>query len=120
MDRVTKEKVFDILTQLNNYPQLKAVVPISSLKLRNTDVLLKEIRKLLTDNIKYYPDDMYTDKNMRFMAAEIIREKTLRLLDKEVPYGIGVEITEYERRSGKDIIDIARYFMRKAGHSPLS
>ena len=77
VDRVTKEKVFDILTQLNNYPQLKAVVPISALKGRNTDVLLKEIRKLLTDNIKYYPDDMYTDKNMRFMAAEIIRGKDL-------------------------------------------
>jgi len=120
VDRVTKEKVFDILTQLNNYPQLKAVVPISALKGRNTDVLLKEIRKLLTDNIKYYPDDMYTDKNMRFMAAEIIREKTLRLLDKEVPYGIGVEITEYERRSGKDIIDIsADILCEKAGHRPI-
>ena len=119
VDHVTKEKVFEILTALNELRDLKAVVPISALRGRNIKPLKEEIKKLLTDNIKYYGDEMYTDRNMRFMAAEIIREKALRLLDKEVPYGIGVDVKEYNvRQSG--IIDVnADIICEKAAHKPI-
>ncbi len=120
VDHVTKEKVFEILGELNDYKELKAVVPLSALKEKNTDILLDEIKKLLTDTIKYYPEDMFTDKNMRFMVAETIREKTLRLLDKEVPYGIGVEVSAYERRENKDILEIeADIVCEKPAHKPI-
>lgn len=120
IDHILKEKVFEILTELNDYTDLKAVIPVSALKQKNTDKLMEELKKLLTDNIKYYPDDMFTDKNMRFMVAEIIREKTLRLLDKEVPYGIGVDVTRYEYRKDGKIIDInADIICEKAAHKPI-
>lgn len=120
IDHVTKEKVFEILTELKDYDKIKAMVPISALRNRNIDPLLGEIKKLLTDNVKYYDDDQYTDKNMRFMTAEIIREKALRLLDKEVPYGIGVDVTEYSYRQSGDIIDInADIICEKSAHKPI-
>ncbi|MGN1042336.1 MAG: GTPase Era [Christensenellales bacterium] len=119
VDHVTKEKVFGILTELNNLDKLTAVVPVSALRSRNIKPLKDEIKKLLTDTVKYYPDEQYTDRNMRFMAAEIIREKALRLLDKEVPYGIGVDIREYRvRESG--IIDVnADIICEKPAHKPI-
>ena len=120
VDHITKEKVMDILTELNGFEKLKAVVPISALRSRNVKPLLDEIKKLLTDTIKYYDEDSYTDKNMRFITAEIIREKALRLLDQEVPYGIGVEVREYAYREGADIIDInADIICEKQAHKPI-
>lgn len=119
VDHVTREKVFEILTELNKLDKLTAVVPVSALRGRNIEPLKDEIKKLLTDTIKYYPDEQYTDRNMRFMAAEIIREKALRLLDKEVPYGIGVDIREYKMRDS-GIIDInADIICEKAAHKPI-
>jgi GTP-binding protein Era len=120
VDHVLKSKVIEILTELNKFQKLSAVVPISALRNRNIEPLVEEIKKLLTDNVKYYDDESYTDKNMRFMTAEIIREKALRLLDKEVPYGIGVEVTKYALRSDGKIIDInADIICEKEAHKPI-
>ncbi len=119
VDHVTREKVFEILTELNKLQKLKAIVPVSALRNRNIQPLIEEIEKLLTDHVKYYDDDLYTDKNMRFMAAEIIREKALRLLDKEVPYGIGVDVTEYTVRNDGLVSINADLIIEKAAHKPI-
>ena len=120
VDHVTQEKVFEILSELNKLQNIKAVVPVSALRGRNIEPLKAEIKKLLKDNIKYFAEDQYTDKNMRFMTAEIIREKALRLLDKEVPYGIGIDVREYSYVEGKDLIEInADIICEKAAHKPI-
>ncbi len=120
VDHITKDKVMEVLTKLNELEGLTAVVPLSALKKRNVEPLISEIKKLLTDTIKYYDEDSYTDKNMRFITAEIIREKALRLLDQEVPYGIGVEVREYAYRESGDIIDInADIICEKQAHKPI-
>lgn len=119
MEQVTKEAVFNILTELKEYPELVAVIPMSALKGKNTATLLDEVKKLLTDTVKYFPDDAFTDKNMRFMAAELIREKTMRLLDKEVPYGIGVDITKYEVREDGLVSVDADIVCEKSAHKPI-
>ena len=120
VDHVTKDKVMGILTELNKLEKLTAVVPLSALRNRNVAPLIDEIKKLLTDTIRYYDEESYTDKNMRFIAGEIIREKALRLLDKEVPYGIGVEIREYSYREDGEIIDInADIICEKQAHKPI-
>lgn len=119
VDHVTKEAVFSILTRLNELTGLSAVVPISALRNRNIEPLKEEIKKLLTDNIKYYDDDRYTDRNMRFMTSEIIREKALRLLDKEVPYGIGVDVRDYIVRDDGVIEINADIICEKPAHKPI-
>lgn len=119
VDHVTKEKVFEILTELKDIEGLEAVVPISALRGKNIEPLKTEIKKLLTDTVRYYDEDCYTDKNMRFMASEIIREKALRLLDKEVPYGIGVDVRGYKLRDDGIIEINADVICEKAAHKPI-
>ena len=119
VDHVTKEKVFEILTALNELTKITAVVPISALRNRNIEPLKAEIKKLLTDSVKYYDDEQYTDRNMRFMTAEIIREKALRLLDKEVPYGVGVDVRDYFVRDDGIIEINADIICEKPAHKPI-
>ena len=119
VDRVTKDKVVSFMSILNNYPKIKAVVPMSAKSGKNVNIVLDEIKKLLTDNIKYFEDDLYTDKTVRYMCGEIIREKAFRLLDKEIPYGIGVEIIEFDETK-KGIINIsADIICEKQAHKKI-
>lgn len=119
-DAVTQETLFKALDKLHGYKAVRAIVPVSAKKGENLDVLLSEAEKLLPEGEKMYPDDMYTDRTMRFMAAENIREKALYLLDKEVPYGIGVNINKFELREDKPIYDIdADVVCEKQSHKAI-
>ena len=106
IDSITKETLFKILEQLNQYQNVNGVVPISAKKKENIDRLLELLIPFLNEEEKIYPDDMYTDSSIRFMVTEIIREKALYLLNKELPYGIGVEINTFEYNEKKDMYDI--------------
>ena len=71
------------------------------------DELLASLKQFLVPGPKYYPDDEYTDQPERIIAAEMIREKALRLLQEEVPHGIGVFVNSVKPREDKDIVDIS-------------
>ena len=119
-DCVTRETTFATLEKLNKIEGVKAIVPISAKKGDNLEVLKEELVSLLPEGAPMYPDDMYTESSMRFMATEIIREKALYLLDKEVPYGIGVYINKFEEREGQPIIDIdADIICEKQSHKAI-
>lgn len=119
-DAVTRDTLFAVLEKLNSYKDIRAVVPVSAKKAENLAPLTEEIEKFLPEGEAMYPDDMYTDRTMRFMAAEIIREKALYLLDKEVPYGIGVHINKFELRENKPIYDVdADVVCEKQSHKAI-
>ena len=119
-DTVTRETMFVSLQKLNGIDGLKAIVPISAKKGDNLDPLRKELIDLLPEGVPMYPEDMYTESSMRFMASEIIREKALYLLDKEVPYGIGVYINKFEEREDQPIVDIdADIICEKQSHKAI-
>ena len=105
-DCVTRETMLTCLQKLTRIENLKAVVPISAKKEKNLEPVMDELKTLIPEGELMYPEDMYTDSSMRFMAAEIIREKALYLLDKEVPYGVGIYINKFEMRDDKPIYDI--------------
>ena len=94
----------EILTFINAYKDIcpfAEIVPVSALRKRNTDVLLEQIFKYLPYGPQYYDEDTVTDQPMRQIAAELIREKALRLLSDEIPHGIAVTIEKMtERRNG--------------------
>lgn len=120
IDAVTRETALATLDKLNAIPNLKAIVPISAKKEDNIAPLFEEIKSLLPEGVAMYPEDMYTDSTMRFMAAETIREKALYLLDKEVPYGIGVIINKFTEREGQPIYDIdADIVCEKQSHKAI-
>ena len=94
----------EILTFINAYKDIcpfAEIVPVSALRKRNTDVLLEQIFKYLPYGPQYYDEDTVTDQPMRQIAAELIREKALRLLSDEIPHGIAVTIEKMtERENG--------------------
>lgn len=119
-DAVTRETMLASLTKLNSIANIKAIVPISAKKGDNIQPLLHELLQLLPQGVPMYPDDIYTESSMRFMATEIIREKALYLLDKEVPYGIGVYINKFEEREDQPIVDIdADIIVEKQSHKAI-
>ncbi len=119
-DSVTRETLFSALEKLNSIEGLRAVVPISAKKAENLEPLMAELAGMLPEGVPLYPEDEYTVSSMRFMATEIIREKALYLLDKEVPYGIGVYINKFEQREDKDIVDIdADIICEKQSHKAI-
>jgi GTPase len=72
------------------------IVPVSAKKSLNLDELLDTIRKYLPEQAAIYSEDELTDKNERFLAAELVREKIFRLLGDEIPYSVAVEIEKFE------------------------
>jgi GTP-binding protein Era len=95
-----------------------AVVPISAKNGRLVDELLGECEKLLSESPWFFPEDMITDQPERQMAAEIIREKLLRTLNKEVPHGVAVVIEEF-KEEGKLLRIRAEIFCEKTSHKGI-
>ncbi len=117
-DLTNYEKLYPQLAKLNELDFVKSIIPVSSFKKRNIDVVVNEIKKYLTDNIKYFADDEYTDKSVRFMVSEIIREKGLWLLQDEIPHGIAVEIANFKEFGNKFEID-ADIICEKESHKQI-
>ncbi|HJB07060.1 MAG TPA: GTPase Era [Candidatus Enterocloster faecavium] len=120
IDQVKKQE--EILTFIDAYKDIcpfAEIVPLSALKDRNTDLLLELIFKYLPYGPQFYDEDTVTDQPMRQIAAELIREKALRLLDDEIPHGIAVTIEKMKERKG-GIMDIeASIICEKESHKGI-
>lgn len=96
----------------------KAIVPVSAKTCDGKDDLISEIIKLAEPSVFYYGEDDITDKTQRAIAAEIVREKLLCNLDKELPHGTAVLIEKFQER--EDIIDIhATIYCEKSSHKSM-
>ena len=118
MDVADKAFAMQTVARLSEIKGLE-VVPVSAAKKENLDELLTVVKKMLKDDVPYYPEDMYTDKPLRFMAAEIVREKALKFLLAEIPHGIGVEMRKFE--TGEDGVTRieADVICEKETHKPI-
>ena len=101
IDKVPRE---DILKKIDEYKDLynfDEIIPVSAKKMDNVDRLIKVLKSKLTDNIKYYDDDIYTDKPINFIVSELIREKILELTFEEVPHSVSVitDSMEYNKEN---------------------
>lgn len=102
---------------MERYP-FAAIVPVSAEKERMLGELTGEIRKLLPEGEALFEPDQYTDRPVRFLAAELIREKAYRLLGDELPYGIAVTIDKWdENEVGADIA--ATLIVERESHKPI-
>lgn len=96
VDKIKKETLFGIIDEYNKLYDFKEIIPISALKKDNLDDLMNTIKKYLKEGIKYYDDDLYTDKSINFMVCELVREKVLRLTHEEVPHAVTCVLENYE------------------------
>ncbi|WP_148716183.1 GTPase Era [Chitinolyticbacter meiyuanensis] len=87
-----------------------AIVPVSAQKAQKLDVLLSAVQPLLPESVPLYAEDQVTDRNERFLAAEIVREKIFRLLGEELPYAMTVEIEKFDEEETKDGSELRRIF----------
>ena len=107
IDKLEESELFELMQLYSNEDLFKAIVPISALKGRNVNELLKVIGNYLQEGPKYFPDYMITDQPERVLVSELIREKVLHYLNDEVPQGVAVEVERMKSRQDKDIVDIS-------------
>ena len=119
IDTVEKEKLLEVIDVYSKAADFAAIIPICAKSGDGVDALLAECKKYAQESPFLFPEDMTTDQPERQVMAEIIREKLLWCLDREIPHGTAVEITTFsERDSG--IIDIdATIYCEKASHKGI-
>ena len=115
-----KEKLMERIVQFTGIYDFEAVVPVSALKNENVDLVIEELKKLTYESVHFFPDDTLTDQPERVLAGEIIREKMLLLLDKEVPHGVAVSIEKMRERPTGGIMDVeATIYCEKDTHKGI-
>lgn len=115
-----KAEIALLILKLTKECDFEAVVPVSALKNEGIDELLDELKKLSAPSMHFFPDDTLTDQPERVIAAELIREKMLLRLDKEVPHGVAVAIERFSERDDADILDIdAVIYCEKESHKGI-
>lgn len=118
VDLVRKDTLLPLIADYSGLHRFEAIVPVSALKNDGLDRLKNEILQFLPKGPPFYPEDMVTDQPERQVAAEIIREKLLWLLDKEVPHGIAIEITRM-KDTGKVVEIYATIYCEKLSHKGI-
>jgi GTP-binding protein Era len=105
IDQISKPDCLPIIRKIAERAPGREIVPVSALEKENLDRLEALIISRLPEGVPQFPDDQLTDKPMRFMVAEIIREKLFRLLKQELPYSITVIVDHYREES--DLVRIS-------------
>ena len=113
-----KSPIMEQIAQYSALYDFQAVVPISAKDGRGMEELLEELKKLCLPGGHLFPEDTLTDQPERVIASEIVREKVLRLLDKEVPHGVAAVTERMKDRDGILDIDVTVY-CEKSGHKGI-
>ena len=119
IDTVEKDALLEVMSTYGAAFDWEAILPISAMRRDGTEELLREMEKYAVPGPAYFPEDVDTDQPDRQVCAELVREKLLRCLDKEVPHGIAVEVTRFsERDDGIIDLDVTIY-CEKASHKGI-
>ena len=119
IDTVKKEELLAVIAAYAAAHDFAAIVPVSARTGEGLDELLAEIDRYALDGPQLFPDDMVSDQPERQLAAEIVREKMLRLLDREVPHGVAVGIERWNERDDGLIEIGAVIYCEKNSHKGI-
>ena len=114
IDTVEKESLLAVIAAYTQAHDFEAVVPVSAKTGDGLDILVSELEKLCVESPQLFPDGMVSDQPERQLIAEIIREKLLQNLDKEVPHGVAVEIEQMKEENGVMHVAAVIYCERKS------
>lgn len=119
IDTVEKSELLDVMAM---YPQahgFDAIIPISAKNNEGLDELMAQLDKYAVEGPQLFPDDMISDQPEKQICAELVREKLLLCLDKEIPHGTAIEVTKFsERENGIIDMDVT-IFCEKASHKGI-
>jgi len=118
IDLYRREEIAETIVSYAALHEFSAVVPICAKSGKGVDALLEECKPFLQESEFFFPEDMVTDQSERQVAAEVIREKILRTLNKEIPHGVAVAIESF-KDDGRLISIRAEIFCEKASHKGI-
>ena len=121
IDLIKQLDILPIIDKLSKVSEIDEIVPISSVKGKNLQELVDVVLKFLPESdVKNfeYDEDYYTNKSLKFIASETIREKALYFLQEEIPHGISVDIVNFEEKTNLVIID-ADIICEKDSHKSI-
>lgn len=119
IDTVEKDKLLEVIEAYSKMADFAAIIPVCAKSGDGVDTLLAECEKYAIEGPFLFPEDSTTDQPERQVMAEIIREKLLWCLEREIPHGTAVEITKFSERDN-GIIDIdATIYCEKASHKGI-
>jgi len=120
IDSIKVDLTLPIIERYSQRYEFDAIVPVSAKKGSGAPELLEVFEKYAREGPQLFPDGMTTDQPEKQIVAEIIREKLLICLDKELPHGTAVEITKFSEREEDEIIDVdATIYCEKASHKGM-
>ena len=119
IDTVKKEELLNVIATYAAAHEFEAIVPISARTGEGLDDLLGELSKYAIEGPQLFPEDMVSDQPECQLVAEIIREKMLRLLDREVPHGVAVGIERWHEREDGLVEINAVIYCEKASHKGI-
>lgn len=118
-----KEMIAPKIAEYSELYDFETIIPASVKKNDGLDIIRDEVKKYSVEGPHYFPDDSFTDQHEQVIAAEIIREKLLNLMNDEIPHGIAVVVEEMKERTskgGEDILDIsAVIYCEKDSHKGM-
>ena len=118
VDLVDYTKLFPLLEEIGKIEGVADVVPLCARTGKNLETLVKVLKNHLNEGEMFFAEDEVTDKSLRFMVAELIREKALSLLNQEIPHGIFVEVEKFEEK--KNAVNIeAAIIVEKDSHKAI-
>ena len=119
IDTVEKETLLEVMSAYSAEHDFAAIIPISAMRKNGTEELMAEMEKYAQPGPALFPEDMDTDQPDKQVCAELVREKLLRCLDKEIPHGTAVEVTRFpERDDGIIALDVTIY-CEKSSHKGI-
>ena len=104
-----KEELLGVITKYNSQFEFDSIIPLSAKTGNGVDLMLEELEKYAKPSSHYFGEDDITDQPEKVMVAEMIREKILRTLDKEVPHGVAVDLerfVERDTKQGEPIVEV--------------
>ena len=119
IDTMPRLSLLPVLDKLKDIYDFSDIVPLSAQKGTNVDRLIETISGFLGEGPKFFPDDAITDQPERQIVSEFIREKALRLLNREVPHGIAVEIERMTQRESGTYEILAAIYCEKQSHKGI-
>lgn len=119
IDTVEKSALLEVMSVYSAACEFDAIIPISAKNGEGLDELMQQLEKYAVEGPQLFPDDMISDQPEKQICAELVREKLLLCLDKEIPHGIAIEVTKFsERENGIIDMDVT-IFCEKASHKGI-
>lgn len=119
IDTVEKAELLEVMAMYSQAHGFDAIIPISTKNNEGLDELMEQLDKYAVEGPQLFPDDMISDQPEKQICAELVREKLLLCLDKEIPHGTAIEVTKFsERENGIIDMDVT-IFCEKASHKGI-